>query len=78
MAELECKTCGAVTSYSFFKCHQPVCNMSLDCSIFASEEYPGWQMGKSVAFCKTFDSDPVVVEETDPNDVIDLMNVEIR
>ena len=77
MDELECKTCGVVTSYSCLKCHQPVCNMSLDCSIFASEEYPGWQMGKSVAFCKTCDSDPVVVDETDPDAVIDPMDVEI-
>ena len=36
------------TKYTCLKCSNSVCNR---CSVFQEEETPGWQAGKSVAFC---------------------------
>ena len=41
-----------------------MCNASFDCSVFASEEYPGWTAGKSVALCKSCDSGIAITDQT--------------
>ena len=37
------------------KCVMFVCNASLDCSIFVSEDFPGRRVGASVALCMNCD-----------------------
>ena len=42
----DCKYCGSLTKYRCLNCNIFVCNMSLDCSIFALKTHPGWNAGK--------------------------------
>ena len=39
----------------YLKCVMFVCNASLDCSIFVSEDFPGRRVGASVALCMNCD-----------------------
>ena len=65
MNEDACKSCGPLTKYRRLTCHNFVCNMSLECSIFAPETHPGWKAGKSVALCKLCDQKEYVLVEDD-------------
>ena len=44
-----------MAKYRFLKCNTFACNSSLDCSVFASESFPGWTAGSRVALCKECD-----------------------
>ena len=41
MEEGDCKYSGFVNKHRCLKCESFVCNKNLECSIFASESYPG-------------------------------------
>ena len=55
MAEVNCKSCDILTKYRCLKCNTFACNCSLDCSVFASENLPGWTAGSHVVLCKECD-----------------------
>ena len=65
MEEGDCKYCGFVTKYRCLKCESFVCNRNLECSIFASESYPGWKTGERVALCKACDQKEFIVVQDD-------------
>ena len=65
MEEGDCKYCGFVTKYRCLKCESFVCNTNLECSIFASESYPGWKAGERVALCKACDQKEFIVVQDD-------------
>ena len=47
--------CNNMTKYTCLKCKSFVCNRGVKCSVPASEEYPRWKSGSSVALCKHCD-----------------------
>lgn len=50
-----CVGCNELTKYTCLKCKSFVCNRGIQCSIPASEDYPGWKIGSSVALCEECD-----------------------
>ena len=50
-----CIVCNNLTKYTCLKCESFVCNRGIWCSVPASEEYPGWKCGSSVALCNNCD-----------------------
>ena len=50
-----CVVCNDLTKYTCLKCKVYVCNRGIKCSVPASEDYPGWKSGSSVALCDTCD-----------------------
>lgn len=77
-----CVVCNDLTKYTCLKCKSFVCNRGITCSIPASEDYPGWKSGSSVALCEACDakekfaSDCLLQEthdsETDDSDSVKL------
>lgn len=57
MAEGNCVGCDCITKYVCLKCDKFACNRSLECSIPASEDYPGWKECKKVALCLKCDKE---------------------
>ena len=50
-----CVVCSDLTKYTCLKCKVYVFNRGIKCSVPASEDYPGWKSGSSVALCDTCD-----------------------
>ena len=50
-----CVVCNDLTKYTCLKCKVYICNRGIKCSVPASEDYPGWKSGSSVALCDTCD-----------------------
>ena len=48
-----CWNCKQETKYRCLTCDVSTCNKSDNCSVYASEETPGWKAGASVAYCIT-------------------------
>ena len=55
MAEANCKSCDILTKYRCLKCNTLACNSSLDYSVCAPENFPGWATGSRVVLCKKCD-----------------------
>ena len=51
MTEGNCVGCESITNYVCLKCNALACKRSLNCSVSASENYPGWKECTKVALC---------------------------
>ena len=58
------------------KCNTFACNSSLDCSVFASENFPGWPAGSRVALCKECDDFEKWKENDKKDNATDVRNHE--
>ena len=76
MAEGSCKSCDILTKYRCLKCNAFACNSSLDCSVFASESFPGWTAGSRAALCKECDDLETLKENDEKENATDVGNHE--
>ena len=76
MAEGSCKSCDILTKYRCLKCNAFACNSSLDCSVFASESFPGWTAGSRAALCKECNDLETLKENDEKENATDVGNHE--
>ena len=63
MSEGNCVGCDCLTKYLCIRCDKFACNRSLECSIPAPSEYPGWCEFKKVALCLQCDMEDRSTDE---------------